>query len=654
MISGNGNGVVLGFGAIDNSVAGNVIGLASDGVDALPNSGDGVQIVSDADNNTIGGVLPAQENIISGNGLHGVEIDNASSNTVAENFIGTLADGETPRSNAQNGVEVQDSTNNTIGGTNTGGGNVISGNSVFGIEFSGSSNNLVINNTIGMTADLSAALGNGLNGINVVNGSTANTIGGSGVDMGNRVVCTHAGLAAIAVGNTGDGSNGNLIQGNTINLNSDGSYALGAGNGIYIGSDHNTVGGTTDGARNDVVGASGYTAIWLNSAGSFDNLIQGNYVGTTADGSSPAGGGGGIAVDSAHDNTIGGSAVGAGNVISGNSGQGLDFQNAYNNVVAGNFIGTDATGSFAVANGSDGIRLEQGSANNTIGGAVAGLRNVISGNGGDGVFITGQGTSQNIVAGNFVGTDASGTSGVGNDAAGVYILNSGNNTIGGTTSAARNIISANGSSGYAGIDIYGSSGNLVERNYIGTEVNGFTALGNAKDGITIFGGSTANTIGGTAVGAGNVISGNKGDGVVISGQATSGNIIAGNFVGTDAAGTSAVGNAAQGIGIDSGATNNTVGGVYGAGGNVISGNLACGINVTSNGTSGNVIEGNLVGTDVAGSQPLSNAFQGIYFVREPPTTRSGAPSVGPATSFRRTGTVASGSTVPRMPSSKGT
>ncbi len=253
VISGNGNGVVLGFGAVDNAVAGNSIGLKSDGSDALPNSGDGVQIISNADNNTIGGADPALRNIISGNGLHGVEINGSNDNTVAANYIGTLADGETPLANAQNGIDVEDSTGNSIGLAVDGGGNVISGNGVFGIEIDGSSNNLMVNNTIGMTADLSDALGNGVNGINIENGSTANTIGGTGIDMGNRVVCTDPGFAAIAIGNTGDGSNGNLIQGNTIGVNGDGTYSLGVGNGIYIGSDHNTVGGTTAGARNYVV-----------------------------------------------------------------------------------------------------------------------------------------------------------------------------------------------------------------------------------------------------------------------------------------------------------------------------------------------------------------------------------------------------------------
>ena len=91
-------------------------------------------------------------------------------------------------------------TNNTIGIAVAGAGNVIGGNGIYAIEIDGSSNNLMLNNTIGMKADLSGALGNGVNGINIENGSTANTIGGTGIDMGNRVVCTDPGFSAISIG----------------------------------------------------------------------------------------------------------------------------------------------------------------------------------------------------------------------------------------------------------------------------------------------------------------------------------------------------------------------------------------------------------------------------------------------------------------------
>ncbi len=361
------------------------------------------------------------DNVISGNKGNGLTVSGpgGSNSLIVGNMVGLNAAGNAADANGGSGVVISGSSGNTIGGTAAGAGNVISGNSQFGIEINGSSSNLMINNIIGLTADSSAALGNGINGINIENGSTSNTIGGTGQDDGNRIVCTDPGFSAIGIGNDGDGSNDNLIEGNTINLSADGNSSLGVGNGIYIGSDHNTVGGTAAGARNVVVGAGGYTAIWLNSSGSFDNLIEGNYVGTTADGTGSADGGTGFSIDFAYDNTIGGNVSGAGNVISGNAGDGIDFQNADGNIVAGNLIGTGATGTSAVPNDSGGIVLEQGSSNNTIGGSVAGSGNVIAGNGGYGVIDNAQGTQSNYLTGNHIGGNASTSSALRNASGGV-------------------------------------------------------------------------------------------------------------------------------------------------------------------------------------------------------------------------------------------
>ena len=122
---------------------------------------------------------------------------------VTGDFIGTDVTGTFAVPNTNDGIDVSDgASGNTIGIAVAGAGNVIGGNGVYAIEIDGSSNNLMLNNTIGMKADLSGALGNGYDGINIGNGSTANTIGGTGIDMGNRVVCTNPGSAAIAIYNS--------------------------------------------------------------------------------------------------------------------------------------------------------------------------------------------------------------------------------------------------------------------------------------------------------------------------------------------------------------------------------------------------------------------------------------------------------------------
>ncbi|MFV2066546.1 MAG: beta strand repeat-containing protein [Pirellulales bacterium] len=138
---------------------------------------------------------------------------------------------------------------------------------------------------------------------------------------------------------------------------------------------------------------------------------------------------------------------GAQNLISGNSSYGVSISgaSATGNLVAGNLIGTDVSGTIALGNSSHGVLIRGGSSNNIIGGSTAANRNIISGNDGDGVKITGG--SGNTIQGNFIGTDVTGTADLGNSNDGVSILDATLNTIGGTTVAERNIISGNDGDG---------------------------------------------------------------------------------------------------------------------------------------------------------------------------------------------------------------
>src|SRR5205085_3445929 len=133
---------------------------------------------------------------------------------------------------------------------------------------------------------------------------------------------------------------------------------------------------------------------------------------------------------------------------------------------------------------------------------------VIAGKLANGVSIGGIGGTGNLVAGNSIGTNAAGTAGLGNRFAGVQILTA-NDTVGGTTAAARNVISGNG---FEGVSIVQATGTLVQGNYIGTNAAGTAALGNGRSGVLIDRGSN-NTVGGTANDTGNLIAFNGGDGV---------------------------------------------------------------------------------------------------------------------------------------------
>jgi len=147
---------------------------------------------------------------------------------------------------------------------------------------------------------------------------------------------------------------------------------------------------------------------------------------------------------------------------------------------------------------------------------------------------------------------------LGNANSGVYIEGAPNNTIGGDTESARNVISGNNLSG---ISIYssGATGNLVQGNYIGTQANGTEALSNSWSGVYISD-APSNTVGGTTAGTRNIISGNTIYGVSMRGSSTTGNVVQGNYIGTGIAGTESLGNHADGINVRSSASGNRIGG----------------------------------------------------------------------------------------------
>ena len=164
---------------------------------------------------------------------------------------------------------------------------------------------------------------------------------------------------------------------------------------------------------------------------------------------------------------------------------------------------------------------------NATGSTVRGL--VINRFAGNGILILSNG---NTVAGNFIGTNASGTGALGNSLDGISVQAS-SNTIGGTTTTARNVISANGRHGISlGGGTAVAQNNVVQTNFIGTDVTGTLLLGNGGDGVYAIS-ATNNLIGGTITRAGtppaNVIAGNAGCGVGVA-VGTTGLAIKGNSI----------------------------------------------------------------------------------------------------------------------------
>ncbi|WP_165360523.1 choice-of-anchor Q domain-containing protein [Candidatus Chloroploca sp. Khr17] len=212
------------------------------------------------------------------------------------------------------------------------------------------------------------------------------------------------------------------------------------------------------------------------------------------------------------------------------------FAEGGNHVFACNFIGTDATGSLDRGNGQIGIFLN-GSDNNLIGGALASQRNLIAGNDFEQIRVAA--ASNNVIQGNYLGTNAAGTASLGANGVAMLVTGS-NNLIGGTTgvtpggacTGACNVIG--GYTAY-GIDVAAPSGanNRIEGNHIGVNVTGnavVNTFGSGNLGIWLNGGANNNTIGGLANGAGNVIAGHGEQAILIEGATTNANRIFGNRI----------------------------------------------------------------------------------------------------------------------------
>jgi hypothetical protein len=281
-----------------------------------------------------------------------------------------------------------------------------------------------------------------------------------------------------------------------------------------------------------------------------------------------------------------------------------------NNVIEGNFIGTDPTGTVARPNGGGGVFLENGPSNNTIGGTTPAARNLISGNSFIGVTVQGD---TNIVQGNLIGTDVTGTLALGNSSRGINVQSGTGTLIGGTTVAARNIISGN--SNASGIDTFASGSALtVQGNFIGTDVTGTIALPNSDDGVAV--NTNNNVIGGLTATPGtppgNLISASgTRSGVLVAGGSS--NLIQGNIIGADITGTQPLGNHQRGINIvDNGGTpshDNTIGGSDAHARNIIAFNgTAC--DGFGTGVSIGVNPGN-ISNAILGNSIFSNASLGI-------------------------------------------
>jgi CSLREA domain-containing protein len=329
-------------------------------------------------------------------------------------------------------------------------------------------------------------------------------------------------------------------------------------------------------------------------------------------------------------------------IVEGFQGSGIQI-NTGSNVVENCWVGLDQDGGgTGLGNQAGGIVFGTSAAANTVGGATAAQSNVVAHNLAFQIHLQSTG---NVVQGNYVGTDITGLQDITAGQADGVVCDgcSGSTMVGGATatpgSPPGNLISGDS----YGVRIRGGSGVTILGNLIGAGADGATLVGNSV-GVGLEGGTKNNLVGGTTASARNVISAAGNAGVLVSagpsGTATVSNVVQGNWIGTDLSGSQCLGNDGDGVYIEDNAQNNTVGGSAAAPGlppgNLIACNGFNGIRITGTTSTGNAVQGNLIGADSAHPSLAGNAFHGIDLVDDPgslpPTNGPSSTTVGAAPS----------------------
>lgn len=457
----------------NNSVRCSRIGTSADGLSPARNGHNGLYF-NKVNNNTVGGAN-GDGNVISSNGVNnppgfnfdgGIQFFLSTDNVVKGNIIGANKDGlltSTFSGNRQeSGIVMLNADRTLIGGKTPAERNILSGNDSAGVYMQNSDDNVFTGNYVGVDINGTASTtGNG-RGFSFSN-SVGNRIGGTESGEGNVISANSDGIGLLTSPET-------VVQGNIIGLASSGMAASGSTqqNGIIVGFQSNaTIGGRTAAARNIIGGNQ--NGIWITNSdqanGTANAVIEGNYLGLGADGLTVFSNSlVGILMEGLGNGTrIGGNAAGAGNVISGG---GVKIKvDSGNNLIQGNLIGTDATGTIDVSAFGNGIELLSNGTNNTIGGSSPTTRNVISGvNTGITTAAGATTANSNVIQNNLIGTAVNGSSPLPNSVNGV-VLESDNNTI------ANNTIAFNAQKGV--VILAAGTGNRISANSIFS--NGTTA-----------------------------------------------------------------------------------------------------------------------------------------------------------------------------------
>jgi parallel beta-helix repeat protein len=577
-VRGNANATVL---------EGNLIG--SPFLGSPTRNAAGVIVRDPAANTTIGGTAAGAGNVISGNRNHvGIGVlGKATGTQIQGNLIGVMRN-DMVNGNGLAGIFLFGSTNTTIGGTAAAARNVISSNH-YGIWIDGAAGTTILGNLIGTDQDGKQARANHSSGIYVENASgvTIGAASNGNVISGNR----KQGILL-------EGASDVTVVANFIGVAPDGRTRLANGSHGILLSDTSdvTIGGP--GGLGNVI--AGNTGDGLRVAGASDGTrVLGNWIGVGHDGTTKqANAGNGINITgTARNTTIGGLDNAKGNVISGNTGDGVNIgADTSGTLLQSNTIGLNQARTAAVANGGNGVNVVGSGV--TLGGAAAGAGNVISGNTRYGIEVAGARAAKTLIEGNMIGTDGTGKLALGNGDTGIYVHGADDVQIGGPAAltdpalgAGNLIVSGNLNDG---VQVFGGAGALVQGNRIGTNLDGTLRLGDSRVGVRLDT-TTKATVGGTAANTGNLISGNL-FGVVLDDDVLT--LLAGNLIGTNAAGSAAVANRLAGVSVGRKSARATIGSP--GSGNLIAGN-AIGIDISRDAT-GVVIQANRIGIAAVGNK----------------------------------------------------
>ncbi len=303
--------------------------------------GNGVEVSS----GSAGAAL--ENNTIGSNGASGVSLAAGSTDaSIVGNRIGVDESGTVARPNAIDGIAVAGA-GHQIGGAGAGQGNVISGNTEWGIELTGGSGgtpHVIRGNLIGTTASGTGAVPNESGGILVAAGAPGTRVGGASAGQGNLISGNSGPGVRVGASNT-------TVAGNLIGLDTTGNSALPNGSsGVEaVGTPAGVVIGGTGAAAN-VISGNGVNGVRLSAAGV---AVNGNLIGTDSTGATAVGNTDSGVFVAADNNQIG--VAGAGNVISGNGVAGVEVDDAGDAdgaVILANRIGTDALGTAALPNGT--------------------------------------------------------------------------------------------------------------------------------------------------------------------------------------------------------------------------------------------------------------------------------------------------------------